>query len=421
LARGGEVSLPVRLDGVDAQLADNATVSILACGGNNNGIADNTPAVLEGISRLPNGGAIDCPPGVFAFYSSFVVPIGIILRGRGIHATIFKRKFTGDFITSFNGKSGLEGISIDGDTATYGAGRGVVMDNANSPKAHMLFTEIKNFVEPCLEFLDDAGDQFVAIGCNFYTTGAVNVVAAVKMGTDADASSKHFYACEGSGCTLFDFGGSGDIYVSGGYTVGLIFSATSNKVMINNMRWGLFAGRIAIRGASHHISNVVSAVPVDISGQHIKFDAEVPSYDITDTGTNNDIKIKGNRSYTCAWTGSVSDPVLGNGVLKAHHSRNGTNIKVIIDLVIGSTTTFGSGAWRFSLPRIDYNGVHQVCGSGMVQGVVDACAFQCRVRPGEQKVDLFYLSGGSMVNVGSASSTWIANATVRFELNYMTT
>jgi len=55
-------------------------------------------------------------------------------------------------------------------------------------------------------------------------------------------------------------------------------------------------------------------------------------------------------AYNPSWTASVSNPVIGNGVLLGESTRSGGKASVLISLVIGSTTTFGSGRWRFSLP-----------------------------------------------------------------------
>lgn len=54
--------------------------------------------------------------------------------------------------------------------------------------------------------------------------------------------------------------------------------------------------------------------------------------------------------YTTTWTGSVTNPVLGNGTLSASYFLRGSNIWNLIILTAGSTTTFGSGFWQFSTP-----------------------------------------------------------------------
>lgn len=71
-------------------------------------------------------------------------------------------------------------------------------------------------------------------------------------------------------------------------------------------------------------------------------------------------------TYTPTWAGSVSNPAIGNGVLTGRYVINGRVAYVDINMTIGSTTTFGSGFWTFSLPLMAVDTVSQVGGSAMV-------------------------------------------------------
>jgi hypothetical protein len=56
-------------------------------------------------------------------------------------------------------------------------------------------------------------------------------------------------------------------------------------------------------------------------------------------------------SYTTTWgVASGTAPSLGNGTLTAVYSRIGNFVYFAINLVAGSTTTFGSGIYTFTLP-----------------------------------------------------------------------
>lgn len=55
-------------------------------------------------------------------------------------------------------------------------------------------------------------------------------------------------------------------------------------------------------------------------------------------------------SYTPAWTGSGSNPAIGNGTLAGKYRQIGKSIDYEINILMGSTTTFGSGTYSFSLP-----------------------------------------------------------------------
>lgn len=55
-------------------------------------------------------------------------------------------------------------------------------------------------------------------------------------------------------------------------------------------------------------------------------------------------------AYTPSWTAATTNPVLGNGTLVGQYMKVGRTCTVAIMLTIGSTSTFGSGFWRISLP-----------------------------------------------------------------------
>jgi hypothetical protein len=56
-------------------------------------------------------------------------------------------------------------------------------------------------------------------------------------------------------------------------------------------------------------------------------------------------------AYTPAWTASV-DPAIGDGSIVGRYTKIAREVSVSIDLIAGSTTTFGTGAWYFSLPYV---------------------------------------------------------------------
>lgn len=55
-------------------------------------------------------------------------------------------------------------------------------------------------------------------------------------------------------------------------------------------------------------------------------------------------------SFTPTWTGSGTNPALGNGTLTGKYTRFGKTLFGRVILTAGSTTTYGTGSWRFSLP-----------------------------------------------------------------------
>lgn len=55
-------------------------------------------------------------------------------------------------------------------------------------------------------------------------------------------------------------------------------------------------------------------------------------------------------SFTPAWTGSTTNPVIGNGTLVGAYTRSGKLVHYVGRMFAGSTTTYGSGTYTMSLP-----------------------------------------------------------------------
>lgn len=55
-------------------------------------------------------------------------------------------------------------------------------------------------------------------------------------------------------------------------------------------------------------------------------------------------------AYTPTWTALTTNPSVGNGTLGGAYMKVGRFVHFRIKLTTGSTTTYGSGAYRFALP-----------------------------------------------------------------------
>lgn len=60
-------------------------------------------------------------------------------------------------------------------------------------------------------------------------------------------------------------------------------------------------------------------------------------------------------AYTPTWSAQTVNPALGNGTLAGRYCKIGRQVTVSLLLVAGSTTTFGTGLWFFSLPATPNN------------------------------------------------------------------
>lgn len=55
-------------------------------------------------------------------------------------------------------------------------------------------------------------------------------------------------------------------------------------------------------------------------------------------------------TFTPVWTATTTNPVLGNGTLTGAYTRVNKLVFARFALVVGSTTTFGTGDYRFDFP-----------------------------------------------------------------------
>ena len=67
-------------------------------------------------------------------------------------------------------------------------------------------------------------------------------------------------------------------------------------------------------------------------------------------GRSREVAMYERGAYTPTWTGSTTNPAIGNGTMVGRYQRHGKTVTATINIVAGSTTTFGSGNWIFTLP-----------------------------------------------------------------------
>jgi len=387
-------------------------------------VSDQADALSKAIALCvaSGGDTLYLPPGVIP-YKPLVngQNLSIVLQGAGRGKTIIK--VIGDGVV-FNrlAQSELRGLTIDLNGTIY-TGTGCVF-NAGSFGARDDGIEIKNAngaTGLCLDFKANGGTGFVSTASTYYTLAAPGARAAIAVtGADTGATSRHFIGAESGGCTLYDFGGCNDFYVTGGYTNGLIFGSSGAKVLMTSVRIGAAGGTVTIKGGSNKLSTCVFASPVIIEGVNHKFDCEVPSFDITDNSTGSQVEIK-SRAYAPAWTASTTAPSLGNGTLKGFFDRTGNRITITVDLTIGSTTSVGAGVWAFSEPKLDAAAMVQASGGGFTQcGAGTNFQLSARTSPGGQKVELYYVNAaGALANLSANSRAWVAGDNLRFTHSYI--
>jgi hypothetical protein len=121
-------------------------------------------------------------------------------------------------------------------------------------------------------------------------------------------------------------------------------------------------------------------------------------------------------AWAPTWTGSGSNPAIGNGTLSASYTRNLTSVTVQLKIIFGSTTTLGTGLWAWSLPFVEGDGVDWMGTIDCYDVSADA-HFQknCVVNANGTAVQTF---NGTTGVTGTAPFAWAAGDVLRLSLTY---
>jgi hypothetical protein len=75
-------------------------------------------------------------------------------------------------------------------------------------------------------------------------------------------------------------------------------------------------------------------------------------------------------SYTPTWTSSGTAPVLNNGTITGRYMKFGRTVVCHINLTTGSTSTYGTGNYNWSLPFTAANAGASIVGSAHLLGTL---------------------------------------------------
>lgn len=94
-------------------------------------------------------------------------------------------------------------------------------------------------------------------------------------------------------------------------------------------------------------------------------------------------------SYTPTWTASTTNPSVGNGTLIGRYQKIGRTVIAHINLTAGSTTTFGSGNYNFTIPVAAANVGASLIGNAMLLGT-DRWNGTINISPGASTLAPFF-------------------------------
>lgn len=110
-------------------------------------------------------------------------------------------------------------------------------------------------------------------------------------------------------------------------------------------------------------------------------------------------------AYTPSWTASTTNPTLGNGTILGRYQKIGRQVTVHINLTTGSTSTYGSGNYNFSLPFTSANAGASYIMQAHLLGT-DRWLGQTVISPGVSTTSAFFPTSGG----NSKAAFWQASS-----------
>ena len=122
-------------------------------------------------------------------------------------------------------------------------------------------------------------------------------------------------------------------------------------------------------------------------------------------------------AYTPTWTGSTTNPDIGNGTITGRYMRHGKMVTATINIAAGSTTTYGSGFWSFTLPFTADTTVGPI-GTAQILDASTGTVYTGNVLHVTSTTMVVY-SHSTTAPVGAAvPMTWATSDTLRLTLTY---
>lgn len=404
---------------LNSKLGD--TVSVKDFGAVGDGVANDAAAIQSALSS--GAKSVYFPNGVYLVQSALTVPTNVQMYGDSKYATQIKKGFNGDLITFGEGAQ-MHRLYLEGQGATY-TGRGIVISGSNG---RQVITECKivDFEGYCIEFeLTGSGSQSSFSDLLIYRyngTAAGNYAIKVQDATELTAKPRKFQQIETGGNKFIAVGGCNDLFISDSFCGEILLSDDSRAFLCVGTRVGVNESTMDIRGKgvtfagcafAPDITVVLGTVPVSIEGCYF-------NGTVTDNTVNKENLISApSVAFTPTWTASTTNPVIGNGTLRGWYARSGSIVTATYEVIMGSTTTFGTGTYAFSLPRMSASpsvhvgavyGTDASASGAATTGVVQVLAGS----PGTARLQ----ATGTGIWSPTVPITWATSDVIRFTVTY---
>ncbi|HEJ1535778.1 TPA: glycosyl hydrolase family 28-related protein [Pseudomonas aeruginosa] len=390
-------------------------------GATGNGTTDDTAAIQAAITAAGQNADVVFPSGTYLITSTLTSLTGQRWLGRGgQRGTTLKKGANIDMVVVGTLSTILD-INLEGVGATY-TGKGFRIVSGFSQT--ITRCRAVNMGGEPLYFDSNAGGGANVTVFEGYPVDT-DAYAGCAIAGDTAPHPRFFRGMWLSGANFALGPGAGN----GGsmtefYIRDLRFDATSTLFHISNGRCATLGATTTLKGFDHSIDGVAFAGPVALdSAQGINLGPSCSVPSLTENATNsqyNSVYVQ-RRTYTPTWTQTSATPAIGNGTLTGNYVRAGHMCHVQIELVAGSTTTFGDAAsgYRFSLPFPGHLSFNQ---RGFPVRIYDTSAgadFTGWASIGAGQ-DYITISVGAQQVRATSPMTWANGDTLQCSFSYMT-
>lgn len=334
-----------------------------------NGVVNDYPMFARAIAANP-GKTIYVPNPAVRYRNAtgtFVLPAGTTLLGATRQGTQISHEFNGDLF-SMGDRAAVLNCNLVGNGASY-TGRCFVYTSTNGRQL-VSGVRAQDWEDEVQYYGVDAGSQCYNIDVVFSRrnagTGTGRYAVVIEPTAKLTAAPRHFIGLETDGQCAIDFGGCNNVLVTSSIIADVRYTPETRAASITNTR---MLNQAALTFDGHN--NVIDGCDVfpqitfavDADNCHLGTNTYNNLPIIDNSGNNRNTMTHWPIVYTPVLTSGGTAPSLGNGTITGWVARQGGTTTIEGQLVLGSTTSLGSGALRVSLPHTRFGAGNFVGGS----------------------------------------------------------
>lgn len=338
------------------------------------GIAADDTAALAAAALVSATHAIRLPAVTLLINAKVTIPDRGRIYGMGRDTVI--QKAASGYLFNLGRQAKVTDIRFDGARSSYTGGGIEITVGENTPtvanQGHQVIEDcyFENFDGYAIDYtVANRGWMSRINRCRFED---YNAPAAIRWPQDATAGgNRHVTHCSSINA-LVDVGGADNGVIAFNdvgnealvaSNAGLVFSAggtRAKKLIITGNRFGLgvSTNTMNLRGIDCVFTGNMVAGSVVLESETLSDGATNWRYadnqltgTFTDSsGVPNQVRLSKHVPFTPVWTTTGTAPAFGNADVRCVYTREGGEIRAKYFIKFGSTTTFGTGSYNFSVP-----------------------------------------------------------------------